>query len=221
MRIAITHWYAGYHDLYRGGQLVFVLRDLHRQYGPVVRIQPDLVHVSDPRFIDKLYSQSPKQRRERFYTVLRPLFADGSMLATQDHEFHQKRRAALNQYFSRQNVRRLEEDINSTLRNLLRRFDGWAAAGPEPVALQWPFKAATKDVIQEYVFGGGEKYLDMDDCNEAFFGAVGPTRLTPLGIHVHWLVALMNKLPPTIMLAMVPRIVTFANFVKVRSTSSC
>ncbi|KAK4498052.1 hypothetical protein PRZ48_010708 [Zasmidium cellare] len=210
--IPLTTWYAAYHDLIRGGQLIFVLEDLHRQYGPVVRIQPDLVHVADPRFIDKLYSQSPKQRRERFYTVLRPLFAPGSMLATQDHDLHQKRRAALNQYFSRANVRRLEDDINTTLKNLLRRFDGWAAAG-EPAALMWPFKAATKDVIQNYVFGGGDQYLDMEDCNEAFFSACGPTLLTPLGIHVHWLVALMNKLPPKMMLAMVPRIVTFAEFV--------
>ncbi|KAF2173703.1 hypothetical protein M409DRAFT_61992 [Zasmidium cellare ATCC 36951] len=209
---AITTWYAAYHDLIRGGQLVFVLEDLHRQYGPVVRIQPDLVHVSDPRFIDKLYTQSPKQRRERFYTVLRPLFAPGSMLAAEDHDLHQRRRAALNQFFSRSNVRRLEEDINSTLKNLFRRFDDWADAR-EPAALMWPFKAATKDVIQNYVFGGGDQYLNMDDCNEAFFSACGPTLLTPLGIHVHWLVSIMNSLPPKMMLAMVPRIVTFAEFV--------
>lgn len=30
---ALTTWYAGYHDLIRGGQYVFVVEEMHRKYG--------------------------------------------------------------------------------------------------------------------------------------------------------------------------------------------
>lgn len=30
---ALTTWYAGYHDLVRGGQYVFVVEEMHRKYG--------------------------------------------------------------------------------------------------------------------------------------------------------------------------------------------
>lgn len=33
LTIALTTWYAGYHDLIRGGQYVFVVEEMHRKYG--------------------------------------------------------------------------------------------------------------------------------------------------------------------------------------------
>lgn len=141
---------------------------MHRKYGPVVRIRPDVVHINDPAFIEKVYSQSPKHRRERYWTVLRTFQADGSILATRDHDLHRKRRAVLNPFFSQQNVRRLEPVINDTLANLFHRMDGWAKAGA-PVRMNVAFRAATKDIIQAYAFGEGDKCLDKEDCNTAFF----------------------------------------------------
>lgn len=128
---------------------------------------------NDPAFIDKLYSQSPKLRRERPETVLRLVQAPGSIIATKDHDLHRNRRAALNPFFSQQNVRRLEPMINDTLTNLLRRMDGWARAGA-PVNMNRPIRAATKGIIQAYALGDGDKCLDMEDCNAAFFDVMTP-----------------------------------------------
>ena len=214
MRLALTSWYNGYHDIIRGGQYVWVIEDMHKKYGPVVRTRPDAVHVNDPYFIEELYSQSPKRRRERFHTIIKTLLAPGSILSTQDHDLHRHRRAALNPYFSRQNVRRLEPVINGTLENLFRRMSGWAKDG-HPVRMNVAFRAATKDVIVEYAFGGGEKCLDMSDCNGAFFDVMAPQRLTHLGTHVYWFFKLMAGLPPAIMTVLVPKVGVFARFMQV------
>ena len=131
--------------------------------GPIVRVRPDALHINDPNFIDKLYSQSPKQRRERYWTVLQNIQAPGSILATKDHDLHRRRRAVLNPYFSQQNVRRLEPVVNQTLANLLHRMNGWASSGA-PIHMNVPIRAATNDIIQAYAFGEGKKYLEMEDC---------------------------------------------------------
>ncbi|KAF4987439.1 hypothetical protein FDECE_15429 [Fusarium decemcellulare] len=208
---ALTPWYNGYHDLVNGGQYIWVIEEMHRKYGPIVRTRPDTIHVNDPAFIETLYSQSPKHRRERHHTILQTMQAPGSILATKDHDLHRRRRAVLNPYFSSQNVRRLSPVIDSTLKNLLRRMEGWAKTG-EPAAMNRAYRAATKDVIQAYCFGDGERCLDMEDCNAAFFDIITPQRVCHLGTHVYWLAVLMANLPPVIMTTLLPRVGVFATF---------
>ena len=183
--------------------------------GPIVRIRPDLLHVNDPKFMDILYSQSPKQRRERYSSVLQSFQAPGSILGTRDHELHRKRRAVLNPFFSQQNVRRLSGVISQTMFNLLRRMDGWAAAG-RPVEMNLPFRAATKDVIQSYAFGGGVACLDIDDCNSAFFDIMLPSSVTHLGPHMYYVSLLLINMPSWLMRLFIPRMGAFIEFLDVR-----
>ncbi|KAJ4179516.1 hypothetical protein NW755_012425 [Fusarium falciforme] len=208
---AVTSWYNGYYDLVSGGQYIWVIEEMHRKYGPIVRTRPDTIHVNDPAFIEKLYSQSPKHRRERHSTILGTMQADGSILATKDHDLHRRRRAVLNPFFSSQNVRRLSPVINGILFNLLRRMEGWAKTG-QPVKLNSAYRAATKDVIQAYALGDGEMCLDMEDCNAAFFDVFTPQRVCHLGTHAFWLAYLMANLPPVIMTTLLPRVGVFATF---------
>ncbi|KAI0143997.1 cytochrome P450 [Hypoxylon sp. NC0597] len=210
---ALTTWYNAYYDLWQRGQYIWVVEEMHRKYGPIVRIRPDVVHINDPAFIEKLYSQSPKQRRERYWTMLQTLLAPGSILATQDHDLHRKRRAVLNPFFSQQNVRRLEPIINDTLANLFYRMDRWASTGA-PVRMNVAFRAATKDIIQAYAFGEGDKCLDKEDCNTAFFDIMAPSPLAHIGTHFYWLATFLSNVPPKIMTALVPRIGAFSSFVE-------
>lgn len=93
-------------------------------------------------------------------------------------------------------------------------MDGWARDG-KPAEMNRAFRAATKDVIQAYCFGEGEKCLDMEDCNAAFFDVMTPQRIVHLGPHVRWLAVLLNNLPLSIMVRLAPRIAVFAEFVMV------
>lgn len=190
---------------------------MHRKYGPIVRIMPDVVHVNDPGFIEQLYPQSPHMRRERAQTVVNLFLEHLSVLPTRDHNLHRQRRAVLSRFFSQQNVRRLVPVINETLTNLLGRMDSWAKAG-SPISLNAAFRAATKDIIQDYALGEGQKCLDMEDCNAAFFETLNSERLTHVAVHFHWFSSGMTKLPPNVIVALSPHILAFMNFVNV-STS--
>ena len=188
---------------------------MHRQYGPIVRIRPDVVHVNDPDFIDKLYTQSPHLRRERAQTVLNFFSEHMSVLPTRDHDLHRRRRAVLSPFFSKQNVRRLVPIIDETCANLLRRIDQVGKTG-EIMALNPAIRAATKDVIQAYALGDGTKCLDMDDFNASFFATLSAERMTHVSVHFYFIMQIMTKLPPYILQAINPQITAFINFVEVR-----
>ena len=121
----------------------------------------------------------------------------------------------LNPLFSKQNVRRLEPIIHQTLKTLLHRMEGWAKQGA-PVQLNNALRAATKDIIQAYAFGPGKSYLEMEDCNAAFFDIITPQRVTHLGTYMYWLAVLMANLPPAIMTTLLPRVGVFATYIIVR-----
>ncbi|KAK2765686.1 cytochrome p450 [Colletotrichum kahawae] len=196
---ALTSWYAAYHDIWRGGQYVWIVEEMHRQYGPVVRTMPDVVHVNDPSFVDKLYpAQSPRARRERAETVLGFFGQTLSVLPTRDHDLHRRRRAVLSRFFSKENVRRLAPIINETLGDLLRRMEGWSRTD-EPINFNPASRAATKDVIQSYALGEGEKCLSMEDCNAAFFEVLTPGRMTHFSVHFHTIAMAFQSLPPRIL----------------------
>ena len=69
-RLAALTWaYEFYYDIVKGGQYTFKIIDLHRRYGPIIRINPDEIHVGDPDFYPILYTGSSRRREKwRFFT---------------------------------------------------------------------------------------------------------------------------------------------------------
>ncbi|GAB7323787.1 hypothetical protein MBLNU13_g07242t1 [Cladosporium sp. NU13] len=209
---AITSWYCAYHDIIGGGQYVWVVERMHQKYGPVVRIMPNVLHVNDPSFVDILYAaQSPSQKRERGQTVLNFFQEHLSVLPTRDHDLHRRRRAILSRFFSQQRVRQLAPVIGSTLSDLFQRLERWGD-GPFPMSVA--YKAATKDVIQAYALGEGDKCLFKHDFNSAFFEVMAAGRLTHISAHFHWFTNLMSKLPPSVITKLSPHVLAFIRFVE-------
>lgn len=62
---ALTQYYEFYYDIILGGQYTFKIIELHRRYGPVIRINPWEVHVGDPDFFPELYT-GPGRLREKW-----------------------------------------------------------------------------------------------------------------------------------------------------------
>ncbi|KAM0329276.1 hypothetical protein ACHAQA_004581 [Verticillium albo-atrum] len=211
---ALTTWYAAYHDVIRGGQYTFVVEEMHRKYGPIVRIMPDVLHVNDPSFVDQLYApQSAAHRRDKAWTVLNFFQQHYASLATGPHDLHRPRRAAMGRFFSQQNVRRLTPVINETLFDLIRRIEGSADTG-SPFSFNHAFQAATKDVIQNYALGDGVKCLDMEDFNSGLFQVIKPQRVAYIGVHFRAFLALMGLMPPAILKRLSPYLVNFIEFLE-------
>lgn len=212
---ALTSLYGLYHDLGRGGQYVWVVEEMHRQYGPIVRIRPETIHMKDPLFIETLYSGSGN-RRMKYKTTTNSLLAKGSMLATKDHNLHRHRRATLNTLFSKKSVRNFEPTLRDTVRKLLQRMEDWGKSKtPAPMTLA--FKAATKDIVSNYCFGADySNSLDRDDLEIAYFRSL-PSGATGVffAAYFPWIAESMLLFPPALIAYMNPSLMVFMKFVEV------
>ena len=115
--------YDFYYDVYLGGQYLFKIQELHRKYGPIIRITPHEIHVSDPAFYGTLYASARhKRNRDPYHT--NAISVPGSVLASPPHDLHRRRRAALSPLFSMGSTRRLIPVVEERVACLIDRFVG-------------------------------------------------------------------------------------------------
>lgn len=120
-RAALTHWYQIYYDVYLRGRFLWYLADLHKQYGPIVRIGPNEVHILDPEFYHVLYTTG-SQKRHKNYFALAGFGLPDAVLGTEDHDVHRMRRAALAPYFSTKAIGSMEPVLHEKLEMLAGRI---------------------------------------------------------------------------------------------------
>jgi cytochrome P450 len=118
-----------------GGQYIWKIRALHERFGPIVRINPDVVHILDPEYIDEIFTGQGRRR-----DVLRPgsYFPSGnqSVFMTKDHDLHRMRRNALQPFFSMAKVRELQPVIEVVVKNLLKRMEEFKSSStPLPASI--------------------------------------------------------------------------------------
>ncbi|KID63039.1 benzoate 4-monooxygenase cytochrome P450, partial [Metarhizium brunneum ARSEF 3297] len=83
---ACTQLYEFFYNVVRPGKFLFKIEEMHQQYGPLVRINPREVHISDPSFYDEIYASSRRTRDKDPKFV--PTYAlPDSMVATRLREF--------------------------------------------------------------------------------------------------------------------------------------
>lgn len=112
---ALTSWYEAYYDAYLPGQYVFKIVELHKQYGPVLRITPNEVSVSDPDFLDTVYAPGHGQKRDKDGEKAKGLGLALSVGGAVAHELHKRRREALNPFFSKMSVARLAPELGERI----------------------------------------------------------------------------------------------------------
>ena len=105
------------------GQYTFHLRSLHAKYGPVIRINPYELHISDPSYYDTLYASSASgEKRDKWEWYTKQFGTPDAMFSTIGHDQHKARRAALGRFFSMSSVRRLQPVIGERVQQLLHRL---------------------------------------------------------------------------------------------------
>ncbi|KIX97984.1 uncharacterized protein Z520_06063 [Fonsecaea multimorphosa CBS 102226] len=139
---------------------------MHKQYGPIVRISPYELHVNDPAFLPVLYSGGTK-RRDKYAWATRVFGGSGAAIATVSHDLHRLRRGAMNRYFSKESIRRLEPILKRNFEKLSQKL-GEFKGTTKPLNVDLPFGAFTCDIITEYCFGKSHNWLDKPGFNEKF-----------------------------------------------------
>jgi hypothetical protein len=137
--------------------------------GPVIRISPTELHVSDPDFYNILYAGG-SQRRHKDSFILQGFFTPYAGFGTQDHDIHRLRRTALNPFFSKQAVQRLEPMIQGKIDLLCKRLQEMAKQG-QVLDVETGIMALTTDIISEYSFGYSYHALEQEDLAATWTGS--------------------------------------------------
>ncbi|KAG5938708.1 hypothetical protein E4U53_007955, partial [Claviceps sorghi] len=195
---AATSWYEFYYDVIGRGIFCWEIKRMHDRYGPVVRINPNEVHILDTSFYDEIYAPASKQRDKYAGWVVFLGVPTGSF-ATCPHEHHRVRRRALNPSFSKQAIYQMEGLIQAKVDRLCRRL-GESAARNHVLRLDAAFFALANDIIAEYTFGEGYDCLARDDFGNDFKSTLMTALETgALVQHFPWIVPLAYALPRRIL----------------------
>ncbi|KAK2766856.1 hypothetical protein FQN54_006170 [Arachnomyces sp. PD_36] len=131
--------YQAYYDIWLHGQFFKQVDYLHEKYGPVVRINPRELHINDPTFIDEVYAGNNK-KRDKYKWQGRAVLLPDSLVATEPHDLHRKRRAAVNPYISKVNIRKLDPVVHESVESIIKRLDESANPGAKPFHTSWLLK---------------------------------------------------------------------------------
>ncbi|KAJ4355876.1 uncharacterized protein N0V89_003898 [Didymosphaeria variabile] len=157
---ALTFWYEFYYDVVCKGRFSWKIQELHQRYGPVVRINPQELHVADPAFYDSVYV-GPGRRTEKWEYSARMFGTTMAAVGTTGHELHRIRRSALNGFFSKRAVTNIAPTIQELAHHgcdLVRRR---GAEGRE-LNLRNFFFAFSADVVGQVAFGSNYGLLDKE-----------------------------------------------------------
>jgi cytochrome P450 len=166
---AVSYIYEAYYDWWRVGRYTKVIARMHEQYGPIVRINPDELHCSDPSFTDEIYAGTAGRKRDKWQHQLNtggagPVSVTG--FSTVNHDLHRIRRAPLSRFFSRQQMLKLEGEVHefaeATINKMLK------SAGKESFNVKSAFNCFTSDVISQYCFGEPMGFVSQEGWEPNF-----------------------------------------------------
>ncbi|KIM96054.1 hypothetical protein OIDMADRAFT_133134 [Oidiodendron maius Zn] len=206
---AITLWYEFYYDCVLRGQYIFKIEQLHRQYGPILRINPWEIHISDIEFYDEVYAVS-NRKRERWAWNIAPGGFIGSMGGTADHDLHRVRRSALAPFFSKSSTRKLQHIIDGRVQFLVASFQ--RRKGDEPFDIKHAFAALTNatDLVMEYTFGYNVNRVSHKNYDPKFHDnfVAGLSKMSLLR-HFPWLDRCARTIPPHLLAPFSPVVAQF------------
>jgi hypothetical protein len=112
----------------KNGHYTFKIKDLHQEYGLIMRINPYELHIETPDFYDKVYAAGSRTR-DRWDWVTRQFGISQSIFATNDHDKHRICQAAVDPFFSKAAVRRLQPVVDERLDKFLGRVADFQELG--------------------------------------------------------------------------------------------
>ncbi|KAK8057947.1 cytochrome P450 [Apiospora saccharicola] len=199
---AVTRYYEAYFDVLQEGQYTFKIAELHKKYGPIVRISSYELHVNDPAFHEKLYRQ--EGRWDKYGWAVNAFGTHGASISKVPHDLHKARRQPLNPFFSKTKVVAREDFINRNIAVLCDRLSQFANTAEKTktvVDLGAAISALSRDVACEFILDRKYAHLERQDFHVGvtnMLQSAGPIwRITK---HAPWFGPLVHSIPPGIMM---------------------
>ncbi|KIX03195.1 uncharacterized protein Z518_06747 [Rhinocladiella mackenziei CBS 650.93] len=163
------------YDVWKGKAHLTAI-ELHKKYGPLVRIAPNHVSVSDPSYIPVFYNIKENYTKTGFYPIQciswkkRP---EMNLFSTRDPAYHRIEKRKVGAAYSLPNLLESEQAIDSCITLFMDRLDEFAAKR-QPVDLGAWLQYFAFDVIGELTFASKLGFLeqgkDVDGMMKAIEG---------------------------------------------------
>ncbi|KAF3396164.1 Trichodiene oxygenase [Penicillium rolfsii] len=166
---AATWFYEGWYDLILGGMYTNEIRRMHEVYGPVVRVNPEELHFNDIAFVDEIYAGKGRKRDKQAHfleSFAGPIHL--SAFGTAGHDHHRIRRNAVNKFFSRAQIARLETMIKELANKLCDKILRLETNTGKPFDITEAYSCFTSDVISRYCFGESFGFLEQENWQPNF-----------------------------------------------------
>ena len=181
--------------------------------GPVVRINPHEVHISDPAVFHEIYKQNTQYRKD---PVTYNLGMSSAITMTMAPEAHKVKRQTLDPSFSKRRVNTMEDGLYEELELLFAKISEYGNKGEEvPIqemyycyTVGFAVKAmhqksgidgfAQGDIISRYLFGksldiiSAPNFIERSDEMRSF------TRSIWSVIHFPWIRVVLGALPKSL-----------------------
>lgn len=166
-------WISRYTNLWlkravTGGRRIFYIDDLHKKYGPIVRISPTEVAVSNVAAFKQIHAVSTKYTKDIWYEKLTN-FPRLSVFTMRDLKEHGQRRRLFARGFSKTYLREhWEPTVREKVALAVEKIKASASTGTADIMKWWSFMAT--DIVG--VLGFGESFGMLE------LGQVRPILLT-------------------------------------------
>ncbi|KAI0451110.1 cytochrome P450 [Xylaria acuta] len=205
---AATGWYEFYYQYWLDGKYIFEIEKMHKIYGPIVRVNPEELSIDDATFYNELYVTESRRRTDHYDSFGNGIGFEDTHIFTKEHDLHKVRRKALEPYFSKMGINRLQPLIAEVALHLESRLRESSGTN-KVVRLDHAFNAYAGDVV-------GRMCLDTKDRGDLFLsdGEFSPDwfeamlmiiRSIPLVVTFPFLVKIFNLVPERILLWLYPR----------------
>ncbi|KAF2703545.1 putative cytochrome P450 [Pleomassaria siparia CBS 279.74] len=192
---AVSTHYEFYWDCIKSGHYMFKIEEMHKKYGPVVRINPWEVHINGPSFMDPLWGNNKLEKDPFFYGGFG---TNTGVVSTVPADLHRLRRGAMAQFFSKANIAKLEPRVLARVKQLCKRIETHKAEGKN-VNISNAYRCLATDIVTDYAVPKTRNFLDHPDFASVFNRVIRDTSgLTNWNRHISFLHQLMVNAPRSI-----------------------
>ncbi|OAA38537.1 Cytochrome P450 [Metarhizium rileyi] len=162
----ITFWYEFYYEWIRPGQYHRKIHEMHQKYGPIIRVSPNEIHISDPPFYHELFVPFNVRRTNAYTRYARGTGFEDIFALVATHEGHKTIRDPVEKLYSRISLH--ETLVKQSAQNFCFRLDQ-ARDANEPINLSHACLSLAIDVATTTTFQHPSDYLKDPNFNKTLF----------------------------------------------------
>lgn len=139
---------------------------LHKKYGPVVRLGPNVLSFSDPDALKTIYGLNKGFIKSEFYVVQQSVVKGHSLqslFSTTDNDFHMQFRRCVNSAFAMSALVQYEPFVDNTTKLFLKQTERLYITNPEKCDFTRWLQFYAFDVIGEITYSKRHGFIEKNE----------------------------------------------------------